>query len=111
MEPITKYNSYCITPGRWNPYNSDDLREMLIADTQIEADSAARQSAAMKEVRVRKKKRCYKPLTPEQRERKRAKDREYHSTHRFERNEYAKEWQRKHKADADAPERGEGSGA
>ena len=38
---LTCYNSYTITPGRWNPFNSDDLRAMQIADAQIEAEFAA----------------------------------------------------------------------
>lgn len=42
MEAMTEYNGYKIVKGRWNPYNSDDLRAMKIADAQIEAEEVER---------------------------------------------------------------------
>ena len=39
---LTSYNSYTITPGRWNPFNSADLAEMAAADAKIEAEFSAR---------------------------------------------------------------------
>lgn len=69
---LTKYNGYTITPGRWNPFNADDLRAMRIADAQIEAEFAADCNAAMRGVL-----KSIHPLLPEEaRERKRARDKE-----------------------------------
>ena len=107
---MTAYNNYHIMRGRWNPWTPDDLAAMATADAQIEAEYAARKAAQMKEVRM--KKRYDKPLSPEKLERKRAKNREYHAKHRYERNEASREWhaahsapQKKRPADVAAPDR------
>jgi hypothetical protein len=101
---MTSYNSYRITPGKWAPYNSDDLRAMKIADAQIEAEFAARAHPVpvvleATETDPRAKKREYNRRYSEaHRDRIRAQKREYNrrydAAHHQERVAYhARYWQ------------------
>lgn len=106
---MTSYNSYSITPGRWNPFNSDDLLAMKRADAQIEAEYARDpikfiQGTVAQRHPVRKK-RYDKPLTPEQKAKKNAKDRAYHAAHRHERNEATRAWEAAHREQSAARSR------
>lgn len=94
---LTHYNSYVITPGRWNPFNSADLKAMKIADAKIEADFSRQMADEMRKVNAEVPKRKRKPLTEDQKERKRQKNREWHAAHRFERNEASRAWSEAHK--------------
>jgi hypothetical protein len=89
---LTSYNSYTITPGRWNPFNSDDLKAMKIADARIEAEFAAMYAAQVG-----------RPLTVSQPEdtpatRKRAYNRRYYEAHREKIQEQKREYNKRYDA-------------
>lgn len=86
---LTSYNGYTITPGRWNPYNADDLEAMQRADAQLEAEIAAKLSGQAPDP----------ALSPEEIERKRRKreyNKQYAATHKAERREHNRRYAEQH---------------
>jgi hypothetical protein len=93
---LTEYNSYRITPGRWNPWTPEDLQAMQIADAQIEAEFVAARTARAADKRRRD--RASNPSacrrvgnSEEARARKLERNREYARTHRYEINQRRQE--------------------
>ena len=90
---IAAYGRYRITPGRWNPWNADDLRAMRIADARIDAEWAKQQAEQRKAQRRQSPKSTnrYANESPEARAARLARLKAYGKTHRYEINERRKD--------------------
>ena len=99
---MTEYNGYQIRPidlrpGRRPLFSEAELAELKRVDAKIEADFSRQMADGMRKVNAEVPKRKSKPLTEDQKERKRQKNREWHAAHRFERNEASHAWSEAHK--------------
>lgn len=103
---LTSYNNYTITPGRWNPFNSDDLQKMAIADAQIEADFAAQSDAteasgpalSLEEIERKRRKREYnKQYGAANKAKRREYNRRYAEKHPHHRAEYERAYREVHR--------------